>query len=121
MAGFGSFSSTNFCSECQQVVGDMDNLDYKNWAHRTRCDHLASAKAWQELSSEKDRNESVKDHGVCWSELLRLPYWDLTQYVTIDLMHCFYLGLFRHHIQEVWGMSVESTRAIASMGEHAVD
>lgn len=107
MAGFGSFSSTNFCSECYQTLADMDNLDYKNWTHRTRCNHLASARLWQEASTEDERTDLVKEHGVRWSELLRLPYWDPTQYVTIDSMHCFYLGLFRRHIQEVWGMSVK--------------
>ena len=85
----------------------MDNLDYKNWTHHTKCDHLTYARLWQEASTEDEHTDLVKQHGVQWSELLHLPYWDPTQYMTIDSMHCFYLGLFHCHIQEVWGMSVQ--------------
>ena len=34
-----------------------------------------------------------KDSGVRWSELWRLPYWDPTQQLVMDSMHCIFEGL----------------------------
>jgi hypothetical protein len=107
MAGFGAFSSHHFCSECKQILADIDNLDYKGWEQRTSCDHRAAAQAWKDASTEEERGVQFSTNGIRWSELLRLPYWDPTRFVVIDSMHCFYLGLFRRHVREVWGMSVE--------------
>lgn len=107
MAGFSSFSSHFFCAECTQSLKQRQNLDYKSWEHRTPCDHRAAAQAWKDAATEEEREAQFKATGIRWSELLRLPYWDPTQFVVIDSMHCFYLGLFRRHVREVWGMSVE--------------
>lgn len=105
MAGFGSFSSTNFCSECFQVLDDMNDLDSGSWECRDLDDHRIFAEYWKAAPTHEERKARFDEAGVRWSELLRLPYWDPTRYVVVDTMHCFYLGLFRRHIQHVWGMS----------------
>jgi len=48
-----------------------------------------------------------KKHGIRWSELLRLPYWDPTKHIVIDSMHGFYLRMFNRHIRDIWGMNVK--------------
>ena len=69
-------------------------------------DHYSAAKGWKRADTQEERNRIVQTHGVRWSELLRLPYWDPTQFTLIDSMHAFYLRLFQHHCRSVWGMDV---------------
>lgn len=107
MSGFGSHGSKYFCAECKQILGNIQNLDYKDWERRNSCDHRLAAQAWKDAQTETERVAQFKATGIRWSELLRLPYWDPTKFVAIDSMHCFYLGLFRRHVRKVWGMSVE--------------
>lgn len=68
---------------------------------------MSHANAWKEAQSSEERKTTFNAHGIRWSELLRLPYWDVTKFVAIDSMHCFYLRMFRRHIREIWGMDVE--------------
>jgi hypothetical protein len=44
------------------------------------------------------------EHGVCWSPLWRLPYWNPTQQATVDVMHCLLEGLAQLHFRKclVW-------------------
>lgn len=44
------------------------------------------------------------EHGLRWSDLLRLPYWDPTRYTVVDVMHNLFLGELRHHCRDVWGI-----------------
>jgi len=45
--------------------------------------------------------------GVRWSELLRLPYFDPTRFVVIDVMHNLFLGLISKHFQDILGIRLE--------------
>lgn len=39
---------------------------------------------------QHQKNANV--HGYKWTELLRLPYFEPSRFVTIDPMHCLFLG-----------------------------
>ncbi|KZS90585.1 hypothetical protein SISNIDRAFT_390477, partial [Sistotremastrum niveocremeum HHB9708] len=67
--------------------------------------HRAAAEAWRRAKSEEDRVALEQKHGVRWSELLRLKYWDPTRFMVIDTMHLLFLGLLETHCRNVWGMS----------------
>jgi len=107
VAGLGGHSCTRFCSECLQKLEDINDLDTSSWVPRNCEEHRKHAAAWRDASTHEKRNEVFKEYGAKWSELLRLPYWDPTQFVIIDSMHAFYLRLFSRHIREVWGMDVD--------------
>ncbi|RXW15476.1 hypothetical protein EST38_g10377 [Candolleomyces aberdarensis] len=68
---------------------------------------LRKAVEWERAQSREEQETLHKENGIRWSELLRLPYWDPTEYTLIDSMHAFYLRIFQHHIRNVWGMSVK--------------
>jgi hypothetical protein len=106
MSGFESFAFHHFCSECFQTLDDINNLDYKDWKSRNRDEHIAIAERWWDAQSDKDRLDIFEEHGIRWSELLRLPYWDPTKFVVIDLMHAFYLRMFQRHCRDIWGMDI---------------
>jgi hypothetical protein len=84
----------------------MEDLDYKNWPPRSCSDHRTIAEEWRMAPDEISRDELFEEHGIRWTELLRLPYWDPTRFVLIDSMHAFLLGMLKRHIREIWGMDV---------------
>jgi hypothetical protein len=50
--------------------------------------------------------KAEEDHGIYWSELLRLPYWNPILFTIIDPMHTLYLGLLKSHCRDIWGMNI---------------
>nr|VWO94193.1 STE/STE11/BCK1 protein kinase [Ganoderma boninense] len=104
MAGFAPHNHTNFCSLCTQKLGEIEELDYRNWARRSGEEHRKIAEQWRDAATEETQDEIYDTFGVRWSELLRLPYWDPTSFVALDSMHMFYLGDFQRHCEQVWGM-----------------
>ena len=45
------------------------------------------------INSDAAKSRFAKQTGVRWSELLRLPYFDPIQFLTVDPMHCLFLGI----------------------------
>ncbi|KAI0069623.1 hypothetical protein K474DRAFT_1572835, partial [Panus rudis PR-1116 ss-1] len=108
MSGFASYSSTHFCSFCRLSKNDMDNLNMEQWG-MPRCsreEYLSIATQWRD-GSLKLRAKLFERHGIRWTELLRLPYWDPTKFVVVDSMHALLLGCIKRHIRELWGMDVK--------------
>ena len=44
----------------------------------------------------------MKSTGVRWSELLRLPYFDPIRFITVDPMHCLFLGIAKWIVKRLW-------------------
>ncbi|GBE85372.1 hypothetical protein SCP_0705590 [Sparassis crispa] len=62
------------------------------------CDgeeHKRLAREWKTLSSEEERADFFKAHGVRWTELARLPYFDPVRMTVIDPMHNLLLGVVK--------------------------
>ncbi|TFK80420.1 hypothetical protein K466DRAFT_452191, partial [Polyporus arcularius HHB13444] len=64
---------------------------------RTATEHRRLAAQWRDAATEAERRDLFKEHGVRWSELLRLPYWDPIRFPVVDPMHNLLLGNLRHH------------------------
>ena len=108
MSGFASHSSSHFCSFCNLRLDDMDNLDMSTWecGSRSYREHVTLAQQWRDGTSTQ-RSEIFESHGIRWTELLLLPYWDPTRFVVLDSMHALLLGCLRHHSRVLWGMNVD--------------
>jgi hypothetical protein len=63
------------------------------------------------LLNEEVREKLFQEHGVRWSELWQLPYWDPTRQLTVDSMHCIFEGLVSFHFRDVLKLTVESATA----------
>ena len=48
---------------------------------------------WRDAEMKKEYNKIFKEMGVCWSELIHLPYWDPTHLLAINEMNNLLLGL----------------------------
>ena len=76
--------------------------------------HVRIAESWRDAATEADRNNTFSTHGVRWSELLRLPYWDPTRFAVLDVMHNLFLGELLHHCRRVWGLDVAQDKQPAA-------
>ena len=106
VAGFGSATSTFFCTFCLLTIQDIENLEKQTWPDRTLHAHLECAKKWKHCQSERDRERLFKLYGLRWSVLLDLPYWNPILYTVLDSMHAAFLGLFQTHCRKVWKIDV---------------
>jgi hypothetical protein len=106
VAGFGSVTSMFFCTFCMLTIQDIENLEKHTWPQRTFHDHLACAREWRDCQTERGREHLFKLHGVRWSPLLELPYWNPILYTVLDSMHAAFLGLFQTHCRKVWRIDV---------------
>lgn len=113
-AGFAGHSADRMCSFCLQLKKQIHNLDRAKWQRRTWQDHLRIALRWRDAQTQKERDTIFKDHGLRWSELLRLPYWDPTRFSLVDAMHNLYLGELRHHCMEIWGIDIKGKNSDGS-------
>jgi len=106
MSGYAHFSSRHFCSLCCLRLEEINNLDRSHWLPRTCQEHRHWAERWRNAPSEKERKNIFDMHGLRWSELLRLPYWDPTLFTLVDSMHAMFLGDFKRHCRDIWGMDI---------------
>ena len=106
VAGFGSVTSMFFCTFCLLTIQDIENLQKDTWPKRTLHDHLECAREWRDCQSTRGRERLFRLHGVRWSALLDLPYWNPILYTILDSMHAAFLGLFQSHCRKVWRIDV---------------
>ena len=69
---------------------------------RNLAQHRENALGWRRCNSDAARKRFVQETGVRWSELLRLPYFDPIRFVTIDPMHCLFLGIAKWIVKRIW-------------------
>ncbi|PPQ75273.1 hypothetical protein CVT24_007401 [Panaeolus cyanescens] len=98
MSGCAGHASNYFCSYCLLKGAEMNTFDYVRWPKRSEDDHRKCAAQWRDAQTEEHREKLYQTNGVRWSELLRLPYWDPTRFVVIDVMHALLLGLLKRHL-----------------------
>ena len=131
MAGFASYSTLKFfCSFCNLHRDDINNLNVEVWGTRDANVHRAMAEAWRDAESEEERERIFEMHGIRYTELLRLPYWNPVTFTIFDAMHAIFLNNFKRHCRGIWGMDVkfqdgdgkgsESKTSVESPSEEAI-
>ncbi|KAI9463750.1 hypothetical protein HD554DRAFT_2206411 [Boletus coccyginus] len=94
LAALAGVSSHFFCSACDCYhKTNYSRTDYENWVPRDRDKLRRYAEQWRDAATSSEREKIFKEHGVCYSELWRLPYWDPSCQLVIDSMHCIFEGL----------------------------
>jgi hypothetical protein len=102
--GFSSTSSTHLCSYCLLTKDKITNFDSKSWPRRNTPDHRKWACNSRDAKSIKEKEEIFNDHGVRYSALLELQYWDIVSLHCVDSMHNLLLGLLSWHCKRLWAM-----------------
>jgi hypothetical protein len=78
--------------------------DYEQWISESADpqEHRRHAQEWLGFDTRGTRDSHFKEHGVRWSELLRLPYMDPIRFAVVDPMHCLFLGIAKWIIQSIF-------------------
>jgi hypothetical protein len=106
LIGLGSATSTWFCTLCLLTIQDIENLDKSTWPARDLAMQIERAREWRDCESGAAREACFKAHGVRWSVLLELPYWNPILFSVVDSMHAAYLGLVQSHCRKIWRINL---------------
>ncbi|EXX70393.1 hypothetical protein RirG_087920 [Rhizophagus irregularis DAOM 197198w] len=77
----------------------MDDVGY---SARDSNEYRQNALGWRRCNSDAARKRFVKETGVRWSELLCLSYFDPIRFITVDPMHCLFLGIAKWIVKRIW-------------------
>lgn len=100
----GVTSNHNFCSFCTLSKSDIGNFDWQHWELRKVEDLKAAAELWRDAPSAAARKALYAQHGVRWSAMWGLSYFDPTRSVIVDGMHNLFEGLVQFHCRTVLGI-----------------
>ncbi|KAG6912151.1 hypothetical protein DXG01_016975, partial [Tephrocybe rancida] len=82
-------------------------MDVADWELRTDEECREIAEKYRSAHSEDTAAAIVKENGIRWSELLRLPYYKPSSYLVVDPMHNLFLGIVKEHFQDILGYDPE--------------
>ncbi|KAJ7170889.1 hypothetical protein C8R43DRAFT_1120617 [Mycena crocata] len=105
LGGFGSHSHTNFCTMCwisQEFKASPNTFKENGFEERTDARHRELQKEYLKCTSKSARDAFVKKYATRWSELHRLPYFNLCEMIVIDPMHNLFLGVVKTHFYHIW-------------------
>ena len=118
VCGFTSFSSLHGCSKCMKTFtcssfgakADFSGYDRQMWEMRTHDKHNQQVLKLSNARTATDQQQIEKAYGVRYSELLRLPYFDIVEYHVVDPMHNLLLGTAKY-LMNMWKESGVVNRA----------
>ena len=83
---------------------DYTNIDRTKWLPRTKADHKAKAFSYRDARIHMEQKVIEREHGVRYSVLNELPYFDPPRVCVIDPMHNLLLGTSKC-MMSVWKSS----------------
>ena len=104
--GFAGISSHHFCSFCELLLENIDDLESSSWKLRTGPTVKAAAMQWLQARTKTERKALFAKHGVRWSSLHQLQYRDPVWHTVLGVMHNWLEGILQHHTRRCWGIGV---------------
>ncbi|GBC18984.2 hypothetical protein GLOIN_2v1775288 [Rhizophagus irregularis DAOM 181602=DAOM 197198] len=104
----GHVSALVSCHRCEKKANyengqhNFAGMDDVGYSARDSNEHWQNALGWRRCNSDAARKRFVKETGVRWSELLRLSYFDPIRFITVDPMHCLFLGIAKWIVKRIW-------------------
>ena len=97
------------CEKCSTYSYDYRKTHYGEWKIMINgwqdlhlLLHRQYAQEWIKCSAKNTREHYFKEHGVRWTELLRLPYMDPIRFAVVDPMHCLFLSVAKWIIKSIF-------------------
>jgi len=103
--GHGSHSAKKFCSICSISWEQRNEISEASRIPVPAERFREYALEWKMARSQSERDKTFKKHGIRWSVLLDLPYWDPPRFTIVDSMHTILLGHLHRHCSIIWGMN----------------
>ena len=85
-AGVGSHFICTGCN-CYHKTS-YGRVYFMSWTPWDKNKLHAYAEQWRDAATTSECEHIFKEHGVCYSELWQLPYWDPASQLVVDSMHC---------------------------------
>lgn len=109
VCGFLGHQAFRGCSKCLKGFpvdsfgekADYSGFDRDNWPLRDPNTHRQHAFSHKAARTASDQAELEREHGVRYSVLLQLPYFDPVRMCIIDPMHNLLLGTAKHMVS-IW-------------------
>jgi hypothetical protein len=102
VSGNASYNSNNFmCTCCDCTRSQVFSTDWNSWRDRDVKAMRKAAEKYRDAQTIQEQGNIFREHGVRWSELWRLPYWDPTRMLVADPMHNLLEGLVHYHCRHV--------------------
>ena len=106
VCGFLGINATKGCSKCLKsfptstfgTKPDYSGYDCDLWEPRTFIEHYQKAMEAKNANTATERTTIERTNGARYTELLRLPYFDVIRYHVIDPMHNLFLGIAKHAV-----------------------
>ncbi|KII90059.1 hypothetical protein PLICRDRAFT_107744, partial [Plicaturopsis crispa FD-325 SS-3] len=105
ISGFGGHSHTCLCTECwikRQQAATAAAFERGAFEPRTDAEQRRLGEQYRVLTTDALRKKFVKDHATRYTQLSRLPYFDLVKQTVIDPMHNLFLGVVKTHFYNIW-------------------
>jgi hypothetical protein len=111
MVGFASFHHQHFCSvcHCTRLKEGYGDTNYESWDWRTNAECREFSNTFANAPNASAQTAAFDAGGIRFSELSRLPYFDLARCVVVDAMHNLFLGLIKEHFRNVIGIGRSKT------------
>ena len=95
------------CSKCDKQFKrdgfgskpDYSGYNEAHWTPREHDSHLEISKKHKKANTLQQQKEIEYNHGVRYSELSRLPYFNPIDCHLVDPMHCLLLGVAKHTLK----------------------
>ncbi|THU82168.1 hypothetical protein K435DRAFT_592436, partial [Dendrothele bispora CBS 962.96] len=122
IAGLQGPMSGLICSICRMRGKNLIfNTDRSQWTRRDVEKLRHWANAYRNANTLAERKAIFDDHGVRWSSLWLLEYWDPTRMLVIDAMHCILEGIVHYHCRYVLRLFAAAPQLSADGFKHAYD
>ena len=108
VCGFLSYNARYGCTRCFKAFeGGVGNQDYSgfnrsSWQRRTPDQHRVAASRIRAATTHADVARIESELGYRNTVLLRLPYFNPTRMLTIDVMHNLFLGTGKRVLKDIW-------------------
>lgn len=123
VCGFAGPGARKGCNKCdnawparsdEPTQRDYSNFDTSTWIPRKKLTQRRLAHDWFNQATKTARTEFLSNHGVRWSEVWRLKYFDPIRCSVVDPMHNLYSGtasrMMRHWIEDMAVMKDSTTK-----------
>ena len=90
-----------FPCEAFGTKSDYSGYEKETWVMRTHDVHLQQVSTFDNARTASDHQQNERKYGVRYSELLRLPYFDIVECHVIDPMHNLLLGTGKY-LMTLW-------------------
>lgn len=125
VAGFLGHGARLGCSKCMKQFPtahfgekpDFSGYDRDHWPERDIATHRQLAAEYLCLPNRTQQKAFESQHGLRYSELVKLPYFDIIRHCVVDPMHNLFLGSARHFIEVVMENGILTKADLATVEE----